>query len=285
MDRNSSKDNSSRSLFFDWRVVVGSAVLVMGMLFFTAQATGIIRFAQVAPICGGLVLLAAAFHQRVSGYLIAGSVLSGTGLGLYWLWTHVGHQALPPVLGTSTALVAAGFAFITVGYYWLWRKWLLWPLIPAFALGLLAAVFLLTRMVVFDFILFLGVGLGIIFLVSGLKTRLLGLLIAGGVIVGVSAGISFAWGYMAKSHALLQTGAMLIWFGLGWALITVTARIAFHRMVWWPLIPGAILTVVGWGLYLSGNPGNAAAVLGNTGAMMMIVLGLYLILMRKGIKN
>jgi hypothetical protein len=40
--------------------------------------------------------------------------------------------------------------------------------------------------------------------------------------------------------------------------------------------------MVGWGLYIGGNPGNALSFIGNTGSIGLIVFGIYLLLMRRG---
>ncbi|MEM5774302.1 MAG: hypothetical protein AAGU05_04815, partial [Anaerolineaceae bacterium] len=77
---------------------------------------------------------------------------------------------------------------------------------------------------------------------------------------------------------------MLVIFGLGWLLITVLSRFVIEKPVWWPLIPGGILVMVGWGLYIGGNPSNALNFVSNTGSIALIMLGLYLLLLRRGIR-
>jgi hypothetical protein len=77
---------------------------------------------------------------------------------------------------------------------------------------------------------------------------------------------------------------MLVVFGLGWLLITVLSRIITPGIVWWPLIPGGILAVVGWGLYIGGDPGNAISFISNTGSIALILFGIYLLLLRQGIR-
>ena len=85
-------------------------------------------------------------------------------------------------------------------------------------------------------------------------------------------------------NTLAQTGIMLVCIGLGWLLITVFSRVITAQFVWWPLIPGGILAVVGWGLYIGGNPNNALSFIGNTGSIALILFGIYLILLRRGIR-
>jgi hypothetical protein len=62
-------------------------------------------------------------------------------------------------------------------------------------------------------------------------------------------------------------------------------RVASEKFVWWPLIPGGLLAVVGWGLYIGGDPGNALAFIGNTGSIGLIIFGVYLLLLRRSFKG
>jgi hypothetical protein len=78
---------------------------------------------------------------------------------------------------------------------------------------------------------------------------------------------------------------MLSWFAFGWALITACARMITHKYIWWPLIPGGILIMVGMGLYIGGDPRNALGFIGNTGSIALMIFGLYLLLMRKSIHH
>jgi hypothetical protein len=78
---------------------------------------------------------------------------------------------------------------------------------------------------------------------------------------------------------------MLVWFALGWGLITIASRILTSRFIWWPLIPGGLLAVVGWGLYIGGDPGNALSFIGNTGSIGLIIFGIYLLLLRRSFKD
>jgi len=131
-------------------------------------------------------------------------------------------------------------------------------------------------------VLFLSVGFGLVLLLTGIYTRLLGLILAGSLLATTGAGVYFGWNQSAGPNALAQTGIMLAWFSLGWILLTVIYRALFHKFMWWPLIPGGILAMVGWGLYIGGNPGNALSFIGNTGSIGLIVFGIYLLLMRRG---
>jgi hypothetical protein len=76
-----------------------------------------------------------------------------------------------------------------------------------------------------------------------------------------------------------------MWFALGWILIAVISKIFSRKFTWWPLIPGGGLTMVGAGLYIGGNPDNALGFFQNTGSIGLIMFGVYLILLKYGMKN
>jgi hypothetical protein len=78
---------------------------------------------------------------------------------------------------------------------------------------------------------------------------------------------------------------MLVIFALGWGLITVFSRFIINKFIWWPLIPGGVLAMVGWGLYIGGNPGNALSFIGNTGSIGLIIFGIYLLLWRTELRK
>ena len=78
---------------------------------------------------------------------------------------------------------------------------------------------------------------------------------------------------------------MLVILAIGWGLITVFSRVITDKFTWWPLIPAGILAMTGWGLYIGGNPDNALGFIGNTGSIVLIILGIYLLLLRHGISR
>ncbi len=96
-------------------------------------------------------------------------------------------------------------------------------------------------------------------------------------------GVFFAWRPEALSNGLGQTGVMLVWFAFGWGIIAILSRFLFSKVIWWPLIPGGVLAFVGWGLLLGGNSNTAFGYIGNSGSIIVILIGLYLLLLRKDI--
>jgi hypothetical protein len=127
--------------------------------------------------------------------------------------------------------------------------------------------------------------LGLSLLIWGMAEKLFGLIISGSILLGIGPGIYFGWRDVEDINALAQTGVMLVFFAFGWFLITVLARRIYGKFIWWPLIPGGILAVAGWGLFIGGDPSNALGFIGNTGTIAILVFGLYLVLMRKGMRD
>jgi len=115
--------------------------------------------------------------------------------------------------------------------------------------------------------------------------KLFGLIIPGSLLAALGPSIYLAWGMDNRLNPLTRTGVMLVGFALGWFLITILSRSLTHKIVWWPLIPGGVLAMVGWGLYIGGNPGEAAVFISNTGSIGLILFGIYLLLLRKGIQG
>lgn len=185
------------------------------------------------------------------------------------------------------ALMSYGLSWIAI---WLFsrklsKNVLWWPLIPGSILCGAALGFLFSSMQFFDYLFFVGTSLGAGLLIWGIGKKLLGLIIAGSLVLTVSPGIAFSWKWITPVGVLSQIGIMLVWFALGWALITIASRVLTDKFIWWPLIPAGVLAMVGMGLYLGGDPAIASAVLSNSGAMGIILFGLYLTLMRWRIKQ
>jgi len=140
---------------------------------------------------------------------------------------------------------------------------------------------MLNEMNFLDFFLFIGVGVGVCLLIAGVYWKLMGLIIPGALLLGTAPGLYFAWEDSNASNALEQTGILLVGIAFGWGLITIASRTLTKQFVWWPLIPGGIIAVVGWGLFIAGNPESAVSFIGNTGSIGLIIFGIYILLMRR----
>ena len=183
-----------------------------------------------------------------------------------------------------------GLTFITFGLFWLFffiftyfwiKRNLLWPLLIFLITTSVGYPFLINEIRLLDFLFYVGLGIGISLIISGIYWKLFGLIIPGAIVIGITPGLYFAWENTTVSNPLEQTGVMLVWFAFGWGLTTIFSRTLTKNFVWWPLIPGGILAVVGWGLYIAGNPDSAVVFIGNTGSIGLIIFGIYILLMRR----
>lgn len=185
------------------------------------------------------------------------------------------------ILGISFISFGLIWGFLFIIIYFSKQIPVVWLLFPFFIFTSIGLPFLLQEINLLDFILYIGVDIGICLLIAGIYWKLFGLIIPGALLVGVAPGLYFAWENTNANNPLEQIGIMLVGFAFGWGLITVTSRTLTKKIVWWPLIPGGILAVVGWGLYTAGNPESAIGFIGNTGSVGLIIFGIYILLMRR----
>lgn len=134
------------------------------------------------------------------------------------------------------------------------------------------------------------VGLGLIFILAGLASQKRGLLIPGGIVSGVGAGVLMMeqgpWHLSEPANA----GLFLITFAFGWALITLLSLLVpdengNRTLMWWPLIPGGIMGTIG-GLLFSGEFGvTILRWIGQGWPVVLIGIGLYMIFRRKELEE
>ncbi|MEN6409501.1 MAG: hypothetical protein ABFD44_07315 [Anaerolineaceae bacterium] len=265
--------------------VPGVAVILIGLIIFADQFlhTGWLSL-LILPAFGALMLAAGVLTRR-PGLIIPGSLLTGLGAGAALAFTAPISEEIPHQIGAVLAGFALGWFAITLITWLRDLRIAWWATIPGTVIAALAIIFLYTPLRLVDFVFYLTTATALIFLTWGVGTRLLGLIITGGVLFGIGPGIYFAWSNPAAGNGLTQTGTMLVCFAVGWALITLGSRMVVSKFLWWPLIPGGILAVTGWGLYIGGNPNNALHFIGNTGSLGLILLGVYLLVWRWGFRK
>jgi len=151
---------------------------------------------------------------------------------------------------------------------------------PGMILISIGMCFAFSKKDILDIVFYVGGGAGLGLLGWGLGERLLGLLIAGSLTLTTAPGASFSFQLLQPGTVLTQLGIMLIWFAMGWGLITISSRVINEKYLWWPLIPGGIFGVVGLGLYFGGDPVIASTLFSNTGALGVMIVAVYLILFR-----
>lgn len=125
-------------------------------------------------------------------------------------------------------------------------------------------------------------GLALIFLVFGLITREIGLLIPGGILAGIALGVYLITGPYAGQIEENQGGVFLLAFSAGWALISLLSVLSKQGFQWWPLIPGAIIGLVGLAIMRGGAAMQLLEMLGYAWPLILVAIGAYLLLRRRG---
>jgi len=280
------------------RTIFGILLIAVGGILFLDRflKTGWLSLMILPAV--GMFLYLWGIKMRNVGIILSGGLIGGFGAGTVSAWgasiqfgsdggfwvAHLQHPFVVQI-GLLSLFTGIGWIVVVMTTAAIAQKPIWWGLIPAGVLGGLGACLLFTPMRWMDLVLYLALGTGVPLLFWGLTSRLFGLIIPGCLISTIGAGIYSAWKTPAVGNSLVQTGIMLIWFALGWVLITTGARVIRQQYVWWPLIPGGILAMVGMGLYIGGDPKHALGFIGNTGSIALVIFGLYLLLMRKGIHH
>ncbi len=121
--------------------------------------------------------------------------------------------------------------------------------------------------------------LGAIFMLWGITTRTAGLMIPGGILGGIGLGVLLIAGPFERFAGNdEQSGAIfMLSFALGWLSITVATALFGEETHWWPLIPGAIMGVIGGALIFGGIFVAALELLGTIWPAFLIVIGLVIL--------
>jgi hypothetical protein len=267
----------------DAALVAGVLFIICGMVLLLDQnlKTGWLSLLLLPAI--GLSFLYGGYRTQKYGLIIPGGLLTGLGIGVFIFFTRLLDLGWANRVGFLLLAFGFGWAIVVLATYLLFNHIPWWAVVTGAVIASIGLVFLLTPMRVTDFALYVGCALGLAMLAWGVSRRLFGLIIPGCLLLGIGIGVYAAWSGVAESSTLARIGMMLVVFAMGWGLIVVFSRVINPNFVWWPLIPGGVLAMVGWGLYIGGNPGNALSFIGNTGSIGLIIFGVYLLLLRKGI--
>ncbi len=234
----------------------------------------------------GLILLATGLNSRKMGWIIPGLLVSTLGLAVILLFGDFLAQSIFTIrLGWALFSLSGGFLVILFFSLLYGNRHAWWALLVACVFLGTAYPFISNHLSVFLFIASISTLVGFAFLAWGFFERILGFLIPGSLLAGLGPGIYLGFISNTSNNPLVQIGFLITCFGLGWILITLTSRMINPIFLWWPLIPGGILTMAGWGLTIGGNRGSAMTLIGNTGSISLIIFGLYLILLRRGIRK
>lgn len=279
------KENRKHSMMIQYAPVFGIVLIVSGLLLLLDQRIKTTWLSISIPVVISLILLVTGVVIKKIGWIISGLITLGLSGFLFVMLLKT--IPLDQDFRLAVGFAINAFAWLLIfGSFLLMRKRRAWwsLFITAICLGL-AIVFFIQGKQLLDFILYISVPLGIVFLLWGITEKKLGLIIPGSLIATMATGVYMGWGNSQQPEGLQESGTMLVWFALGWMLIVVLSRVVTKRIVWWPLIPGGIMLMVGSGLYIGGNPGNTLDFLGNTGSIGLILFGIYLILLKFGMNN
>jgi hypothetical protein len=276
---------SNREKLTQYAPVIGGILVISGLLLLLDQRLQTRWLSMSIPAFISLALILSGIIRKHVWWIVSGLILAGLGTALVLF--------LAPTL-TLDISSRLGYALLAQGAAWgliflllaLTTKKIAWYALLIAAVGAaLSFNFIARRNTLFDFVYFLTLAIGFVFLIWGVCTKKVSLIIPGAILATTGAGVYYGWSNPEAPGGLQKTGIMLAWFAFGWLLITVITRVSHKRFTWWPLIPGGILLMVGAGLYIGGNPQNALGFLGNTGSIGMILIGVYLIFLKFGMKR
>jgi hypothetical protein len=269
--------------------LVGLFIMLFGALFLIDQNLKTGWLSGIAMPIAGIAMLVEGLRKRQYGWMIPACLVLGLGIGAFIALTPIFPLPDAQRVGALFLAFGGGWLLLCLVSYLMLHKTAWWTFFVGMVILSIGLAFWFSKPETWltDAVLFVITGTGFGFLVWGLAERLLGLIIPGCILLGIGPGVGIAWGNMLPDefNGLIKTGVMLVCFGLGWLLLTPLSRVITNTFVWWPLIPGGILFATGFGLYIGGKPDNALSFIGNTGSIGLIMFGLYLFLMRKGIRK
>lgn len=239
----------------------------------------------VLPLAGLLVLAVGAVTRRMA-FIVLGGLAAGIGAGTFVALASVfSHLLFSTRLGLLLICggIGWGLMVLVAARYTEERAW--WALVPGSLFAAVGLWLVISPLKIPELVFYVGVGLGLSLLAWGAATRLIGLVIPGALLTGLGPGLYLGWNSLQRANPLAGVGVVLVCFAMGWGLITVMSRAVNGVFIWWPLIPGGILAMTGWGLYIGGNPGNAIGFISNTGSIGLILFGVYLLLWRTGLRK
>lgn len=285
MSKEENQKNIKKQTWEQYAPIIGVVLVVSGLLFLLDQQIKTRWLSLSIPVFISVILLISGIIKKRRLLYIPGYILFGISSALFIIFEKL-------VQVKTFTLICAGLGLFSLSWYMLFftyvafkkdKPW--WALFVANISCAVSINFILPELTLLNFLFGISLAIGIVFLAWAICKRQLGLLIPGLIISTIGAGVFFAWGSKTEYNGLINTGTMLVWFALGWILITVFSKIFSKKFVWWPLIPGGVFAMVGSGLYIGGNPGNALGFVQNTGSIGLIMFGVYLILLKFGMNK
>jgi len=264
---------------------IGAILIITGLLFLLDQRIKTNWLSLSLPVFISFILIAGGLISKRRLLLIPGFVLFGVSSAFFILFQKIVTYNTKSLVFAALAIFALSWLLLFISMTVIRGTIPWWALFVATIAAAVSINFIFKKQLLVNFVFTISLAIGIVFLLWGIRKKQIGLLIPGLLISTIGSGIFIAWRPSAKSNGLQQTGNMLVWFALGWILITVISKIFSRKFIWWPLIPGGVLAMVGSGLYMGGNPSNALGFLQNTGSIGLIMFGIYLILLKYGMNK
>ncbi len=266
-----------------WEKINGAGFFVLGLVALVAQLFHAPVFWGIAILSMGLVFLVGGWRFEIPVYVYLGNLIMAIGVALSVLL--VSNPMSLQVWGICLGVLSIGFLISPVTVFTRFKRVFWWSLFPAAGFGAGAVILLFTSLQWGDFVFWIGLFVGIAFLLSGGYLRLLGFVIPGCLLYSLGLGTHFGFDMSLSMAVVSRVGILLVWFAAGWGAISLLSRLWCNRLIWWPLIPAGVIGIVGLGLYIGGDPNHAAFFIGNTSVVLFIALGLYLILIRRGMHS
>lgn len=265
--------------------LIGIVLIASGLMFLLDQRLQTGWLSLAIPVIISIILLTAGIVSKRRILLIPGFIGFGVSSAFFLIFQNMINLQTDLTVGFAIGVFGLSWFFLVVSLLIVRKIYAWWALFVAFIAIAVSICFFLTNFTFLNFLFAISLATGSVFILWGMINKQLGLIMPGLLVSTIGAGVFFAWSHHDSNKGLQETGTMLVWFALGWILITVISRIYSNKFVWWPLIPGGVLTMVGTGLYIGGNPGNALGFFQNTGSIGLIMFGVYLILLKYGMNK
>jgi hypothetical protein len=146
------------------------------------------------------------------------------------------------------------------------------PIIAGIMLVLAGATFLAGQYVDIKIMTLALPMFGVLMLGAGVFRRSSGWMIPGGILTGVGLGV-----LLIEDTALDEDAVLLLTIAFGFALITVLSRLFAERALYWPLIPGSLMALVGVGFLLGGVWMQVLEVIGSLWPVGLIAVGVAIV--------
>ncbi len=142
-------------------------------------------------------------------------------------------------------------------------------------IGVLALIAMLTESEVVGLLILPA--LGLVFLVWGFMSHRFGLVVPGCILTGIGVPVFLSEQVLNISGE--DTGGLVVLgLGLGFAAMTLIAPMMREKRLLWPLIPAAILGIVGVLLIIGGEALKVLETAGRFWPVILLVIGVYLLL-------